>query len=118
MKKAGDFVLLEAGQKIRIIYSEKENSAVKCAIRNLAEDIKKVCDCVVEPGNITGRTAQENGPEIIVATMDTPWFSEIMPEAALQPLQKHQGSLQDPYRRPVPCQPCRRHRRQQLLQLP
>lgn len=41
MKKAGDFVLLEAGQKIRIIYSEKENSAVKCAIQNLAEDIKK-----------------------------------------------------------------------------
>ena len=34
MKKAGDFVLLEAGQKIRIIYSEKENSAVKCAILN------------------------------------------------------------------------------------
>lgn len=88
MKKAGDFVLLEAGQKIRIIYSEKENSAVKCAIRNLAEDIKKVCDCVVEPGNITGRTAQENGPEIIVATMDTPWFSEIMPEAVLPALEK------------------------------
>ena len=88
MKKAGDFVLLEAGQKIRIIYSEKENSAVKCAILNLAEDIKKVCDCVVEPGNITGRTAQENGPEIIVATMDTPWFSEIMPEAVLPALEK------------------------------
>ena len=88
MKKAGDFVLLEAGQKIRIIYSEKENSAVKCAIQNLAEDIKKVCDCVVEPGNITGRTAQENGPEIIVATMDTPWFSEIMPEAVLPALEK------------------------------
>lgn len=88
MKKAGDFVLLEAGQKIRIIYSEKENSAVKCAILNLAEDIKKVCDCVVEPGNITGRNAQENGPEIIVATMDTPWFSEIMPEAVLPAVEK------------------------------
>ena len=88
MKKAGDFVLLEAGQKIRIIYSEKENSAVKYAIQNLAEDIKKVCDCVVEPGNITGRTAQENGPEIIVATMDTPWFSEIMPVAVLPALEK------------------------------
>lgn len=42
----------------------------------------------MEPGNITGRTAQENGPEIIVATMDTPWFSEIMPEAVLPALEK------------------------------
>lgn len=87
-EKSRRFCPVGSRTKIRIIYSEKENSAVKCAIQNLAEDIKKVCDCVVEPGNITGRTAQENGPEIIVATMDTPWFSEIMPEAVLPALEK------------------------------
>lgn len=88
MKKGGDFLLLESGKKVRIICSEKENSAVKCAVLNLAEDIRRVCDCIVESGNISERTALDTEPEILVATMDTPWFYNIMPKEVLPALGK------------------------------
>ena len=44
MERDGDFVLLETGKKVRITYSEKENSGKMCSSK-LAEDIRKVCDC-------------------------------------------------------------------------
>ena len=75
-------------KKYVLFILKKEKQRGKIRDSEFGRRYKKVCDCVVEPGNITGRTAQENGPEIIVATMDTPWFSEIMPVAVLPALEK------------------------------
>ena len=41
MKKAGDFVLLEAGQKIRIIYSEKRKQCGKMRDPEFSRRYKK-----------------------------------------------------------------------------
>ena len=88
MERDGDFVLLETGKKVRITYSEKENSAVKCAVSKLAEDIRKVCDCNVELGSSFGNSVSENETEIIIITMDTPCSLQNIPEEMLPALER------------------------------
>lgn len=94
MKKNKDFVLLKTGRKIRIIFSDEENSAVKYAISNLTEDIRKVCNCVVERGSGEAHFFSEDETTIVIATMDTPWFSQVMSEninPAVEKIKDEQG---------------------------
>lgn len=88
MKKDEVFILLESGRKVRIVCSEKENSAVKCAAANLADDIGKVCNCAAAVQDGSGQTAAEDETEILIATMDTPYFLDIVPESVLPALDK------------------------------
>ncbi len=85
MREKNNFLLLEKGKRITLICREEENSAVKCAVLNLAEDIKRVCGCEVElAGGEAGKGEAGEGEagevQIRIATMDTSWFEGVMPE--------------------------------------
>lgn len=63
-----EIVLLQKDEKVTIVYSDKETSAVKIAVSNLKSDIHKVFGCRVEMRRLEDGISS-SGKNIVIATL-------------------------------------------------